>query len=131
MLVDEIFPEDIVAIWRPLTADELAVAPGKIFEAILILEALNPPLQSRVDSGSLSVQMVRMVVARMVSRYFKNPDGDRSVSDTESIDDYSKTRAVTKDNVISSGDMMPSEQELKWLGIRSRSAFEVKLRGSR
>lgn len=133
MLVD-VTADDVADGWRPLTAEEARVAGTKIFEAQVILGIEVPGLGNQVASGQIPSSIVRLVVARMVARYLKNPDGDRTVTDSESIDDYTKSSTRIKDNSLSSGDMFVTAKELEWLGVtgadqRPRS-FEIRLGGS-
>lgn len=131
MLVD-VTADDVADGWRPLTAEEARVAGTKIFEAQVILGIEVPGLGDQVASGQIPSSIVRLVVARMVARYLKNPDGDRTVTDSESIDDYTKSSTRIKDNSLSSGDMFVTAKELEWLGMApvSRGAFEIRLGGS-
>jgi len=115
-------PEDVAAGWRPLSAAEELVATAQIAEALVLLGALVPGLDSQPED------LVKLVVVRMVRRYMKNPDGYRS--DTEAIDDYSHTKV--RDTSLSAGDMAPWDSELAWLGVRQggSSAFQIVLGGS-
>lgn len=133
MLVD-VTAEDVADGWRPLTAEEARVAGTKIFEAQVILGIEVPGLGDQVASGRIPSSIVRLVVARMVARYLKNPDGDRTVTDSESIDDYTKSSTRIKDNTLSSGDMFVTAKELEWLGVKELvqmpRSFEIRLGGS-
>lgn len=133
MLVD-VTAEDVADGWRPLSADEARVAGTKIFEAQVILGIEVPGLSDLVSSGQIPVTIVRLVVARMVARYLKNPDGDRTITDSESIDDYTKSSTRIKDNSLSDGDMFVTAKELEWLGVkevvRAPRSFEITLGGS-
>jgi hypothetical protein len=113
-------PDDVAAGWRPLTDAEELVATQQIAEALVLLVTLVPGLDSQADD------LVKLVVVRMVRRYMKNPDGFRS--DTESIDDYSRTQV--RDTALSAGDMSPWDSELAWLGVRRGGAFEIRLGSS-
>lgn len=132
MLVEFVTVADIASGWRPLTAEQESVAAAKISEALIILEVEAPGVLSRAESGELSPDIVRLVVTRMVTRYLKNPDGDRTVTDSESIDDYTVSSTRIKDNSLASGDMFVTPVELGWLGVRVKapSAFEIALGGS-
>lgn len=123
---------DIASGWRPLTPEQEIVAAAKIIEALVILEVEAPGVLAQAEAGSLSPDIVRLVVARMVTRYLKNPDGDRTVTDSESIDDYTTSSTRIKDNSLASGDMFVTPKELEWLGVKPkvRGAFEITLGGS-
>ncbi|MEQ4566182.1 hypothetical protein [Paenarthrobacter sp. CAP02] len=117
-------PDDVAAGWRPLTLAEVSAAEGLITEAGVLLAALVPDLDSK-DEG-----LVRLVVARMVRRVLKNPDGWR-IAPGLSIDDYTESGG-TRDNTLSTGEMYISDLELSWLGVEADSpgAFEIVLGGS-
>ena len=120
-----VYPEDVAAGWRPLSATETVTAQGLITEAAVMLTISVPDLEGK-DQG-----IVSLVVSRMVRRVLKNPDGYRVRN--ESIDDYSDGGTV--DSTLSTGELYVSDQELGWLGIVPASAspkraFEVRLGGS-
>lgn len=131
MLVD-VTADDVANGWRPLTAEEQVVAAAKIRDALVILSIEAPGLDGRIASGEISTAIVRVVVVQMVSRYLKNPDGDRTITDTESIDDYTKSSTRIKDTTLSSGDMFVTARELAWLGVTAPGprAFGITLGGS-
>ena len=126
-MVVDITADDVANGWRPLTAEEQVVARAKIAEALVILSIEAPGFDTQAPS-----EIVRVVVARMVSRYMKNPDGDRTITDSESIDDYTKSSTRIKDTTISSGDMFVTAKELEWLGVAPTPsrAFGITLGGS-
>jgi len=115
-------PTDVAAGWRPLTESEVTTAEGSIPEAIVILGAEVPALESKDPA------LVKLVVAKMVRRVLKNPDGWR-VAPGASIDDYNEGGG-TRDSSLSTGELYVSDQELKWLGVRAGGAFEIRLGGS-
>lgn len=123
MFID-VYPEDIAAGWRPLTAAEAITAQGLIVEAAVLLTVSVPGLDGK-DAG-----IVKLVVSRMVRRVLKNPDGYRVRN--ESIDDYSDGGTI--DSSLSTGELYVSDQELGWLGVKPEStikrAFEIRLAGS-
>lgn len=116
--------DDVAAGWRPLTADEVTAATGLIVEAGVLLTALVPGLDGK------SEDLVRLVVAKMVRRVLKNPDGYR-IAPGGSIDDYTESGG-TLDNTLSTGELYASADELSWLGVRSASprSFEIRLGSS-
>ena len=118
----EVTPDDVAAGWRPLSDAEVTTALGLIGEALVLLTVEVPGFDSK-DPG-----VARLVVARMVRRVMKNPDGYR-IRDT-SIDDYKEGGTV--DSVLSTGELYVSDQELGWLGVKPASAtvraFEIRPR---
>jgi hypothetical protein len=113
-------PDDVAAGWRPLSDAEVTVAAGLIAEAVVLLTVAVPGFSSK-DEG-----VARLVVARMVRRVMKNPDGYRIRN--ESIDDY--TDGGTVDSALSTGELYASTDELGWLGVRAVGprAFEIRPR---
>jgi hypothetical protein len=115
-------PEDVAAGWRPLSDAEFLAAQGLIVEASVLLGVLVPGLDS------LSEDLVRLVVAKMVRRVLKNPDGYR-VRNVQ-IDDF--TEGGTIDNSVSTGELYVSTDELSWLGVKVAGprSFEIRLGSS-
>lgn len=121
--------QDVAAIWRPLSDAETVLAASWISEASQQVRDEVPDVDGldvdeRVAAGVLSAATVRSVVARMVLRVLKNPEGARQRSQT--VDDYSES--ITVDGSLSSGEMFISPREMaRLLGSRggSVSAFSV------
>ena len=117
-------PDDVAAGWRPLSVEESATATQLISEAFILLGVLVPGLESKNED------LVRMVVAKMVRRVLKNPDGWR-IAPGGSIDDYTAGNG-TIDTSLSTGELYASPDELAWLGVRAAGprAFEIRLGSS-
>lgn len=115
-------PEDVAAGWRPLTTEESTAAEGLIVESLVLLGVLVPGFDDK------NVDLVRMIVAKMVRRVLKNPDGYRVRN--VSIDDY--TEGGTVDNSVSTGELYATADELLWLGVRAAApkSFEIRLGSS-
>lgn len=111
---------DVAAGWRPLSAAEETAAAGLIVEALVLLGAKVSDLDAK------SEDLVKLVVARMVRRVLKNPDGWR-VAPGSGIDDYTEGGG-TRDSSLSTGEVYVSSEELGLLGVRGAGrAFEVRL----
>lgn len=82
MAVDFATPDDVEALWRPLTQVELAVAQARLTVASAVVRQRFRTIDQRVASGELSVDVVRGVVVDMVKRVLQAPDGVRSRSQT-------------------------------------------------
>lgn len=95
---------DVAARWRSLTADEEIVAGTLLDDAWAVLLARRPTLEADITAGTVSEANAVRILAAMVIRVMKNPDGKRS----ETIDDYSYTR----DELVSSGLLYVSADEL-------------------
>lgn len=115
-------PNDVAAGWRPLTTAEITTTEGLLPEAFVILAAVVPGFDAK------SPDLVKLVVSKMVRRVLKNPDGWR-VAPGGSIDDYTEGGG-TRDTSLSSGELYVSSEELKWFGVRTGGAFEIRLGGS-
>lgn len=103
-------PTDVAGLWRPLTDAETTVAMTLIDYASRIVRASVQEIDERITAGTLDAELVAHVVASMVVRFMRNPDGKRS--GTKSIDDY--TTSWTYDQVVSSGHLvlLPAEASL-------------------
>lgn len=94
---------DVEARWRSLTAEEYRVANILIGDASGIVRVRVPSVDARIADGSLDPDVVRGVVARMVLRVMRNPDGKVQ----ESIDDYAYRRA----DAVADGALYLSDEE--------------------
>lgn len=114
-------PADIEARWRPLSSAESTVAQTHIDDAWLELQHYVPTMVTRLeaDPAELDVNVVKRVLAQMVKRVLKNPDGYQS----EQIDDYKFVRAKED----ASGELYITEKELALLapGV-STGAFSIR-----
>lgn len=95
---------DVENRWRPLTAAEVNVVDTLLGDAWSILTARRPTLEADITAGTVSEANVVRILANMVLRVMKNPEGKRS----ETIDDYSYTR----DNALSAGELHVTDAEL-------------------
>jgi hypothetical protein len=104
---------DIKARWRPLTAEEEAVAQAYLDDAWAVVLSQVPGIEARITAGSLSLDLVVKVVAAMVLRIMRNPDGIRQWQ----IDDASFTR----DQALSAGLLYLADSERAELMPRASS----------
>ena len=95
---------DIEARWRPLSAQETTNAETFIGDAWWLLLGRRPTLEADMVAGTVSTGNVVRVIAAIVLRLLKNPDGKME----ESIDDYRYRR----DALVSSGALYVSDDEL-------------------
>ena len=108
---------DLEDRWRPLTDTEQTVAQALLDDAWAVLQSEVPGLDDRVTSGALASPLVIGVVAAMVLRVLRNPEGKLQ----ERIDDYSYTR----DSSVATGGLYVTVDELRLLiGVRG-SAFSI------
>lgn len=100
-------PFDVAERWRPLSETELALTTVLLDDAWSYLKARVATLEDRVTAGTLDTGIVTAVVAAMVLRVLKNPDGKSE----ESIDDYRYRR----DTAVSAGMLYATSDELALL----------------
>jgi len=101
-------PADVVARWRPLSAQETINAQTFLDDAWRMLKrraaAVDFDLETEMAADvDLTAEVVRVLVTAVL-RVMKNPDGKRQ----ESIDDYSWTR----DQAVSAGLLYLSDDEV-------------------
>ena len=96
--------DDVVSRFRPLTTAEQVVAQTLLGDAWEMLLGRRPNLEADITSGAISEATVVRVVANMVIRVLRNPDGYLQ----ESIDDYTYRR----DAVVSTGLLHLTPDEL-------------------
>lgn len=94
---------DLEARFRPLTEAEKSVAVAQLDDAWAILLASVPTLQARHAAGAVSDALVRSVIAAMVIRVLRNPEGLRTFSSDEA--------SFTRDNAVSGGALYVSAEE--------------------
>ena len=80
---------DIEARYKPLNTQQTTNATAYLADAWALLTTRRPTLEADLDAGLVSEANVIRVVAAMVIRVMRNPDGKLS----ESIDDYKYTRS--------------------------------------
>lgn len=118
--------EDVEARWRPLTATESAVAAAYLDQASALARQRTLVDTRLADEDYLDTwpdypTVVVGVIADMVLRVMRNPEGKRS----ETIDDYSYTR----DNAVSTGGLYLSDAEAALLnGVSASNAGAFSIR---
>jgi len=95
---------DIADRFRPLTAAETTNAQAYLEDAWALLTARLPALEGNLAAGTVSAGNVVRVVANMVIRVLRNPEGKSE----EQIDDYRYRR----DALLSSGVLTVTPDEL-------------------
>lgn len=98
---------DVESRWRPLSIEESAVADTRIADAWNLLVLELPGLDANLTAGTVLASTVKMVVADMVIRHLKNPDGWLR----EAIDDWSGQRAAS----TADGALYVTNGELRYL----------------
>jgi hypothetical protein len=68
-------PQDITDRWvGPGAPTDEDLVQALINDAEAVITAEYPAIQGRIDNGSLPLQTVQLVVARMVTRVLRNPE---------------------------------------------------------
>lgn len=120
MAVNPAIWADVESRWRTLTSAEQALADVLLEDSWLELTSRLPTLSARMDAGSIMSPLVVRVLATMVLRVMRNPDGKVQ----ESIDDYAYRRA----DAVADGVLYPTSSELRLLsGSPGRSVSSVRL----
>ena len=96
--------DDIVARWRPLSAQEETNAEAFLEDAWDLLLTRRPNLEADITAGTVKEASARRVVVAMALRVLRNPDGKVE----ESIDDYRYRR----DALLASGVLHVTDDEL-------------------
>lgn len=116
---------DVSAAWRTLTADEQAVATTQLEFASAVIRRYVDDVDTRIADGTLDADLVKHVAVAMVLRHMRNPEGLRSTSTQQAIDDYSETVTETRDQALSAGSIYLTDEELSLIAKRGRRAFSI------
>ena len=110
---------DVEARWRSLSASEETVATALLDDASAIVRSRVSDVDDRIADSDVYEALVVGIVAGMVLRVIRNPEGKRS----ETIDDYSYTR----DDATKSGLLYLSDEEAALLGggTTTTAAFTI------
>jgi hypothetical protein len=109
------FPQDIEDRWIgddfPENTD---LVEALLLDAELIIKSEYPRIQERVDNNTLDIEVIKFVVARMVSRVLRNPEGLSYIQ--QSTGPFAQARNYDRSSV----DMWITEQERDMLAPNSR-----------
>lgn len=126
-------PDDVAAIWRPLSLTERGVVAARIDQASRLLrrkatQLSGVSLDALITSGALTAGDVSDVVAEMVKRAMTMPGFVKQQSTT--VEDV--TKSVTFDSSVSGrGGIYVTDGELfDLLGPVRTGAFEITLTDS-
>lgn len=117
-------PQDIRDRWVGAgapTEDKDSVTNALIADAEAVILSEFPLIQNRIDGGSLAASVVTMVVCRMVTRVFRNPENLTYWQ--QSTGPFGQGRSFGTDK-----DIWLSSEEREMLAPKRRGkAFEVDL----
>jgi hypothetical protein len=103
-MTNRVTVEDIEARWRPLSDQEQVNARAFLDDAWWLLVSRRPTLEVDLAAGTVLEANVVRVIAAMVLRVLRNPDG----YDSETIDDYTYRR----NSLMASGALHVTTDEL-------------------
>lgn len=92
-------PSDIEAVWRPLTAEEDAIAFGLIEQASMLLRARVAGIDARAAVDPVAKAVAQAAVVNAVKRVLLNPGAVRQRSQTSGP----FSESATLDSSISTG----------------------------
>lgn len=95
---------DLADRWRPLTTQETVNATAFLADAWAELLSRRPKIEADMTAGTVTTANVVRVVAAMVLRVLRNPEG----YDQESIDDWSGRRS----SLVADGILRITSEEL-------------------
>jgi hypothetical protein len=76
-------PADVSELWRPLSLQEAAVAAARLLMVSALIRQLVPTVETRISSGSLDPDVVKLIAVDAVRRAMENPsEGVRSRTQT-------------------------------------------------
>lgn len=110
---------DVEARFRPLSSAETVLAQTLLGDAWALLLGRRPTLDADIEAGTVSRENAVRVLAAMVVRVMRNPDGLLE----ESIDDYKYRR----DSLVSSGVLHVTSDELADVSPGRRVRRSVRL----
>lgn len=86
------YPQDIEDRWvgDDYPEDKTELVEALILDAELIIKSEYPKIQERIDDNKLDIEIIKLVVARMVTRVLKNPEGLTYIQNT--VGPYSQAR---------------------------------------
>lgn len=116
-------PEDVAAIYRPLTDEETTTAEGLIVYASTRLRVAVPGVDELIAGNPVKEALARFAVASAVKRVLQNPEALRSVG--YAIDDYREDQ--TRDAAISAGGLYIDPADIVGL-VRRSSIGMIRLR---
>ncbi len=109
------FPQDIEDRWIgedfPQNTD---LIEALIMDAEIIIKSEYPRIQERIDDNVLDIEVIKFVVARMVSRVLRNPEGLSYIQ--QSTGPFSQAKNYGGGSV----DMWITEQEKDMLAPNQR-----------
>lgn len=99
---------DVANAWRDLSNEEEAQARHLLVLASQLLRSEVSGLDDRLAAGTLDADLVRHVVASMVIRGLRNPDGARQRSET--VGPFTQSASYT--DMVSQLSVLPYERRL-------------------
>lgn len=112
--------DDVVELWKPLTAQETVNVDAMLRYVSALIRAKVPNLDARVSAGTLDEDLVTFAAVMPVKRVLMNQDGVRQRS--ENTGPYSDS--ITVDSAISSGLLVVNDTDVAaLLPVKVRRSF--------
>jgi hypothetical protein len=110
------YPQDIQDRWIGEGFDDFdtELIEALILDAEIIIKSEYPLIQDRIDDNTLNIEVIKFVVARMVSRVLRNPEGLSYVQ--QQTGPFAQAKNYNGGNV----DMWITEQEKDMLAPNQR-----------
>lgn len=115
--------EDVEALWRPLTTQERTKAQLLLGYASATVRRKVPRVDDRIAAEQLNEDLVTGVVASMVARVMRNPEGWRT--ETQQAGPFQEQN--TRDPELASGELHMTEAELDLLSPDSTGVGSIRL----
>lgn len=115
--------QDLVGVWRPLTADEQTRAGGLLGAASAMLRAEIPGVDDAITAGTVDAELVRWVVCQMVRRVMLTPDSPPVTQQAQSLGQASISWSMANPG----GDMYLTRSERRMLGGGRQRAATISM----
>lgn len=110
-------PEDVAAVFRPLSEEETVIATGLLLAASIKLRVRVPSIDERIEANPIWGEVAKYAVVAAVKRVLQNPENARQKSETTGP----FTTSITVDSAVSSGALYLDERDLE--GLVSSGGF--------
>lgn len=107
--------EDVAAFFGTLTEDQVARVDRMLSYAALLVDQAVPTVPARLAAETLSLELVRDVVANIVVRALRNPDGAKSSTKSQTIGPASVSQSTTFDDRVPLGGLIVTAEDVRVL----------------
>lgn len=113
-------PDDIESRWRPLSADEMALASTLIDDASDVVRSRWPDIDDRIALGALPSARATRVVASMVKRAMMNRDSEGVTQAQQGTGPFTQSLTYSNPtgNLYLTGDEIKALSPNGFIGVR-------------